>query len=81
MTKLAKIVDEQNDLLESFQESKGLFRRRIDTAQIWVDKSNNIADAVIRKRIWRLGILTHDYLQTISNDVSSLQGFTGFKKS
>jgi hypothetical protein len=81
MTKLHEIIDEQNNLIKSFKESKGLFRRRIDTSQVWVDKSNNIADAVIRKRIWRFGILTHDYLQTINNDDSSIKGFTGFKKS
>jgi hypothetical protein len=80
MKKIDEVKTEQDSIIRSFENSKGITRRRVDTAQIWVDKSNNIADAVTRKRSWKFGVLTFDFLQTISNDDSIIKGFTGFKQ-
>ncbi len=79
--RIEEVLKEQSNLVDSFESSKGLTRRRIDTAQIWVDKTNNIANVVVRKRLWRFGVLVNDSLQTISNDDSTVKGFTGFKKA
>ena len=75
----SEVIQEQNNLIESFESSNGVCRRRIDTAQIWLDKDKNIADAAIRKRVWRFGVLTHDYLQVINNYDSNAKSVTGFK--
>ena len=83
MTKLKSIEKQQSNLIKSFESSNGITRRRVDTEQIWVDKSENIADAVIRKRAWKFGVLTFDFLQVFNNDVSQLPNntFTGFKQT
>ena len=83
MTKLKEVEKQQSNLIKSFETSKGITRRRIDTEQIWIDKSENIADAVIRKRSWKFGVLTFDFLQVFNNDISKLTNntFTGFKQT
>jgi len=80
MIKEDKVLNIQQNMVTSFEESNGLSRRRLDTAQIWIDKSHNIANAVIRKRSWTCGVLIYDFLQTIFNDDTKNTGSVGFTK-
>jgi len=82
MTIKKEIEKEQSRLIKSFETSNSITKRRIDTEQIWVGRKENIADAVIRKRTWKFGIPTFDFIQVLHNDVSLLSAaYTGFKQS
>ena len=82
MTIKKEIEKKQSELIKSFETGNSIIKRRIDTEQIWVNKNENIADAVIRKRVWKFGIPTFDFIQVFHNDVSLLSpAYTGFKRS
>jgi len=82
MTIKKEIEKKQSKLVNSFETGNSIIKRRIDTEQIWINKSENIADAVIRKRVWKFGIPTFDFIQVFHNDISLLSTIsTGFKRS
>lgn len=77
---MKNIVTVQNSTTKSFEQSRGLIKRRTDVTQTWLDKTNHIANSVTRNRCWKCGILVRDDLTVVSNTIAEDGSrFTGFK--